>query len=92
MKKRPNVSDEKYKLSNDFECIKFHPSGYLADINKHIDQVEAELKEVREKNRQLHGLLGECSCPHCNGSGGIQISEDEVEQCQWCSIKNQIEK
>ena len=45
---RPNVSDEKYKLSNDFECIKFDLNGYQADINKHIDQVEAEKKELIE--------------------------------------------
>jgi hypothetical protein len=54
--------------------------------------LESQLKEVKEENLQLRGLLGECACPHCNGSGIIQISEDEIEQCQWCGIKNQIEK
>jgi len=56
------------------------------------DALESQLKEVKEENRQLHILLGECSCPHCDGSGGIQISEDESEQCQWCYIKNTILK
>ena len=46
--KRPNVKDEKYKLSNDFECIKFNLNAYQADINKHINQIEAEKKELIE--------------------------------------------
>ena len=54
---RPNVNDEKYKLSNDFECIKFHKDGYLADINKHTDQVDAEKKELIESVEALLILI-----------------------------------
>ncbi len=69
---RPNVSDEKYKLSNDFECIKFHPSGYLADINKHIDQLEVERKELETTMCEI--LTAILKIPMCQEVGYLQES------------------
>lgn len=36
-------------------------------------------REIKEAFKAL-----KIYCRDCNGSGGIQISEDEVQQCQWC--------
>ena len=55
---RPNVNDEKYKLSPDFQVIKFDINAYQADINKHIDQVEAENKDANQFIIQVADLLG----------------------------------
>lgn len=37
-------------------------------------------------NKQLtiEEILNKFPCVQCDGSGGIQIGEDEFEQCQFC--------
>lgn len=32
----------------------------------------------------IRDILEELRCINCDGSGGLQVSEDEVEQCQFC--------
>ena len=46
--KRPSVNDEKYKILPDFQMIKFDLNAYQVDITRHIDQVEAENKKLKE--------------------------------------------
>jgi hypothetical protein len=31
-------------------------------------------------------------CKECGGAGAVQISEDEVHQCQWCAEKDYIKQ
>ncbi|MCK5614197.1 hypothetical protein KAR91_70685 [Candidatus Pacearchaeota archaeon] len=78
---RPNVNDEKYKLSNDFECIKFHPDLYLADINKHIDQIEAENKKLKEASSILNSLSKEKPCPVCKNKMDYK---PRLYHCNYC--------
>jgi hypothetical protein len=61
--KRPNISDVKYKLSNDFECIRFNPSGYISDIDKHIDQIEAENKTLTKALETIVAVSDDARLP-----------------------------
>ena len=45
---RPNVNDEKYKISPDFQMIKFDFNAYKVDITRYFDQGEADKKELIE--------------------------------------------
>lgn len=35
-------------------------------------------------------LLSAANCPTCDNSGTIQVSEDEVYQCQFCTEREQL--
>lgn len=37
-----------------------------------------------DEEDRLGEILAKTPCVQCDGSGGIQISEDEAEQCQFC--------
>ena len=42
-------------------------------------------ERIEKRNKLIKELgLGELCYQGCGGSGGVQISEDEVQQCQFC--------
>ena len=61
--KTPQHTDEKYKLSNDFECIKLDFKSYLADITGHIDQIETENKDLTKALEAIRDLTSDEQSP-----------------------------
>lgn len=62
------------------------PKSCLSKDKDHpTDFCVACLKAEIERLRQF---IIDAPCPHCDGSGGIRIAEDEWEQCRWCSEKD----
>lgn len=53
-------------------------------------ETSAKLLELRQRIEALELLLKVAKCPHCNGNGVIQISDDECEQCRWCFERDAI--
>jgi len=70
---------------------------YIRWGNELVDSQQKELKELREENERLEGglrisinQLNNVPCfQGCQG-GGIQTSEDDFEQCQWCGEQEYI--
>lgn len=56
------------------------------------DADQAEIKRLREALEKAINMLNNIECPQDCVNGAIQISEDEVQQCQWCDELNQISK
>ncbi len=50
----------------------------------HYDGDDCVGKDPVEKQSPLYEILNNLKCIECDGSGGVQISEDEAQQCQFC--------
>ncbi len=94
------------------KSIGIKPFGFDPGIIATIDGVTVDLPNalidvicnlVKQKEDLLAacetalGMFAHVDCIQgCGGSGAIQVSEDEVQQCQWCceldSIKAAIAK
>ena len=57
--KIPRQSDKKYKLSNDFECVKIDFNLYDKDRTLYIDQLESQIKEIEKLNGAFPDGLGD---------------------------------
>ena len=57
--KIPNSTDEKYKLQNDFECVKIDFKSYEADVNKFIDKLEIKLKQANKLLSQARDVIND---------------------------------
>lgn len=77
------------------DCNKVLPKDYPftfcdEDWAKHYpkpDNLAVSSSAVQPPNTRppkLREQLDKAPCVQCDGSGGIQISEDEAEQCQFC--------
>lgn len=60
---------------------------------KSISDLETENTRLKEQVNNAAAMLRHVQCPQgCGGTGAIQISEDDVEQCQWCAELQQLKE
>lgn len=90
-----NQSNEIYEYKDKYEKqVKFNRRLTLV-VNERandygiLDLNYKELKEGLELSLKRNALFG--CIQNCDGNGAIQLSEDEWEECQWCSERKYLE-
>jgi hypothetical protein len=64
---------------------KLATAKFIVESCNNYERVKAAL----EKALKMIEYVG---CKECGGAGAVQISEDEVHQCQWCAEKDYIKQ
>ena len=80
---RPQQTDKKYKLSNDFECVKIAFNLYDKDRTLYIDQLEAENKKLKQASSILNSLSNKKPCPACENK---MVYKPRLYHCYHCKL------
>jgi hypothetical protein len=71
---------------------------HISDCKNYSDSFSELFDQVQKENEELKSLLKNVQCPDCNNDGVVAYNTTnydldtgvEYEQCQWCTIKDQL--